>query len=52
MIETDGISCSILLLRKDLVGKRFRTITNNSKELYIDSLDNYEMLKNKNIVGV
>jgi hypothetical protein len=52
MIETDGISCSILLLRKDLVGKRFRTLTNNSKELYIDSLDNYEMLKNKTIVGV
>ena len=52
MIETDGIICSILLLRKQLVGKRFRTITNNSKDQYIDSLDNYEMLKNKNIVGV
>ena len=52
MIETDGISCSILLLRKDLVGKRFKTINTNRGEKYIDMLDSYETIRDKNIVAI
>ena len=53
MISTDGVSVSILLLRKDLVGKRLpRMKIKDSKELYIDELPNYNELKNKKIVGI
>ena len=52
MIETDGISCSILLLRKDLVGKRFKTMNTNGGEKYIDMLDSYETIRDKNIVAI
>ena len=40
MIETDGISCSILLLRKDKVGKRIIVNKNPTKEKYIDEKKN------------
>lgn len=55
MIETDGVSCSILLLRKDLVGKRTSTIKPKiNDEKYIDELKNedYERLQKKKIVSI
>jgi hypothetical protein len=53
MISTDGVSVSILLLRKDLVGKKLPLMNKKgSKELYIDELDNYSDLQNKKIVAV
>jgi hypothetical protein len=53
MISTDGIGVSILLLRKDLVGKKLPMMkTKMSKELYIDELEDYTELKNKKIVGI
>ena len=54
MIETDGVSCSILLLRKDKVGKRVQQKKNGNKEQYIDELKNkdYKELKNKKIVAI
>jgi hypothetical protein len=53
MIETDGVSCSLLLLRKDLVGKKLPMIKKGlSKETYIDELDDYSNLQNKKIVAI
>ena len=54
MIETDGISCSILLLRKDKVGKKVRQKKGGNKEQYIDELKSkeYKELKNKKIVAI
>ena len=55
MIETDGIGCSILLLRKDLVGKKIKSLkVSLNTEKYIDELteNEYDNLKNKNIVAI
>jgi hypothetical protein len=53
MIETDGVSCSLLLLRKDLVGKKLQMIKKGlSTETYIDELTDYSSLQNKKIVGI
>jgi hypothetical protein len=53
MIETDGISCTLLLLRKDLIGKRLPMMKKGlSCETYIDELSDYAQLQNKKIVGV
>ena len=53
MISTDGIGVSVLLLRKDLVGKKIPMMkTKLSRELYIDELDDYTELQNKKIVGI
>jgi len=53
MIETDGVSCSLLLLRKDLVGKKLPMIKKGlSTETYIDELDDYSSLQNKKIVAI
>ena len=53
MIETDGISCTLLLLRKDLIGKRLPMMKKGlSTETYIDDLDDYYSLQNKKIVGI
>ena len=52
MIETDGISCSILFLRNDLVGKRIPNSKNTSSEQYIDELKDYSNLQNKKIVAI
>ena len=52
MIETDGVSCSILMLRNDLIGKRIPNIKINSNtEQYIDELNDYTNIKNKKIVS-
>jgi transposase len=53
MIETDGVSCSILMLRNDLIGKRmpYIKIGSNAEE-YIDELTDYTNVKNKKIVCI
>ena len=53
MIETDGVSCSILLLRNDLIGKRIPNIkVGSNSEQYIDELTDYTNIKNKKIVCI
>ena len=53
MIETDGVSCSLLLLRKDLIGKKLPMMKKGlSTETYIDELSDYSQLQNKKIVGI
>ena len=52
MIETDGVSCSILFLRNDLIGKRVKITSSDKKEQYIDEVKNYSKIKNKKIVGI
>jgi hypothetical protein len=53
MIETDGVSCSLLLLRKDLVGKKLPMMKKGlTTETYIDDLDDYSNLQNKKIVAI
>lgn len=45
MIQTDGISCSILYTT-------YKIKQDECKELYIDKLNNYKNLKGKNIVAI
>ena len=53
MISTDGVGVSVLLLRKELVGKKLPMMkTKMSRELYIDELEDYTELQNKKIVGI
>lgn len=56
MIETDGISASILLIRQDKIGKRIlsKECKSPSNEKYIDELtdDTYNMIKNKKIISI
>ena len=53
MIETDGVACSILLVRKDVAGKRIKPKQPNleCKEQYITDVPKEE-LQNKAIVGI
>jgi hypothetical protein len=53
MIETDGVACSILLVRKDVAGKRIKPKQSNleCKEQYITDVPKEE-LQNKAIVGI
>ena len=53
MIETDGVSCSILMLRNDLIGKRIPNIkVDSNTEQYIDELNDYTYIKNKKIIAI
>jgi hypothetical protein len=53
MIETDGVSCSILMLRNDLIGKRIPLPkVGSNTEQYIDELPDYTNIKNKKIVAI
>ena len=52
MIETDGVSVSILFKRTDIVGKRVFQKTTTTKEKYINELDNYKDIQNKKIVAI
>ena len=57
MISTDGVSCSILLIKKELQGRsifRFKPKKTASTEKYIDELEEYEYgkLQEKKVVGV
>ena len=53
MIETDGVACSILLVRKDVAGKRIKPKQTNleCKEQYITDAPKEE-LQNKALVGI
>jgi hypothetical protein len=52
MIETDGVSASILLIKSDLIGKRIKQPKVQSSEKYIDELSDYSKLKDKKIIGI
>lgn len=53
MIETDGVSYTLLLLRKNLIGKKLHMMKKSlSTEKYIDKLDDYSTLQNKKIVEI
>ena len=46
MIGTDGVSCSILMLRNDLIGKRILNIkVGSNTEQYIDEFSDYTNIK-------
>jgi hypothetical protein len=54
MINTDGVSCSILLIRNDMIGKQIpKRNIKQSSEKYISDLDDieYEQLKDKKIIA-
>lgn len=53
MICTDGVSCSVMLIRNDMIGKRIPRRKQPTCEKYIDGLEpkDYEKLKNKKIVA-
>jgi hypothetical protein len=51
MIETDGVSCSILFLRKDLEKRKIPKVKEKSSEQYIDELKDYKDIINKKIVA-
>jgi len=53
-IETDGVSCSILLKRKDMVGKRVKEPKpkKGSNETYIDEVEDYTPLTGKRVVAI
>lgn len=50
-IETDGEAVTIILIRKDIVGKIFRPKQEERSEEYIDEV-NRSYLEGKNIVGI
>jgi hypothetical protein len=52
MVETDGVSCTILLIRNDLIGKRIPSNKVKNNEEYIDELKDYTKLQDKKIVGI
>ena len=53
MIETDGVSCSILLIRNDMYGKRYNTgKVKEKRELYLDDLEDFIHLKDKTLVSI
>ena len=53
MIETDGVSCSILMIRNDLKGKkRIPQNKGKNKEVYIDEVKDTSELVDKNIVAI
>jgi len=51
MIETDGVACSILWVKKDVAGKRYKPKQVTEKEKYIDDIDP-KVLQGKQIVGI
>jgi hypothetical protein len=55
-IETDGVSCSILLKRRDVVGKRAKEPKTKTKkgggETYVDEVDDYAPLRDKRVVAI
>ena len=53
MIETDGVSCSILMLRNDMIGKRIPNAkVSLNTEQYIDELKDYSSINDKKIVAI
>jgi len=51
MIETDGVSCSILFSREEIVCKKQSTMETDVVE-YIDQVSDYTHLRGKKIVGI
>ena len=51
MLLTDGIGCTILFKRNDLVGKRVPNSKYKQPEEYIDELTDYTNIKNKKLVS-
>ena len=50
MIETDGVSCSILMLRNDMIGKRISNVKisfNTEQYIYRLHIDSNKMIPNK-----
>ena len=52
MIETDGVSCSIIFKRKDLKSSYKPKSDKPNSELYIDEVEDYTLLKEKKIVAI
>jgi hypothetical protein len=52
MILTDGLSCCLLFLREDMIGRRIRTSTQHHQETYIDDITDYSHMKDKKIVAI
>lgn len=52
MIETDGVSATILFIRNEFVGKHIPNQTYKEKEIYIDEVSDYSSLQSKKIVAV
>ena len=52
MIETDGVSCSIIFKRKDLKSSYKPKNDKPNSELYIDEVIDYTRLKEKKIVAI
>lgn len=52
MIETDGVSATILFIRNEFVGKHIPNQTYKEKEIYIDEVSDYSVLQTKKIVAV
>lgn len=53
MIETDGVACSILWVRKDVASKKKKPKLKSSSEKYIDDEDiDLSSLQGKKIVGI
>lgn len=52
MIETDGVSATILFIHNDFIGKYIPVNKCKEKEKYIDELENYDNLQDKKIVSV
>ena len=52
MIETYGVSCSLLLKRKDLVGNQQLPMVEKalSNETYIHDVSDYSLISNKHLV--
>jgi hypothetical protein len=50
MLLTDGVGCTILFKRNDLVGKRIPNSKYKQPEEYIDELTDYTDIKNKKLV--
>ena len=51
MIETDGVACSILWVKKEVAGKRYKPKQVFEREKYIDDIDPV-LLQGKTIVGI
>jgi len=52
MIETDGVSATILFIRNEFIGKHLPNNKFKEKEQYLDELNDYSELQSKKIVAV
>jgi transposase len=52
MIETDGVSATILFIRNEFIGKHIPNQTYKEKEYYLDEIENVTSYQSKKIVAV